>query len=298
MTVGIAPHRGDATTRALVEAAAAGVSIVEPPSSGELLVIMELGALDAAALTAARVIVANGDDQAVEAAVSAVEGRVIRVGYSSTADVRATDISVSLAGTRFVATVFGRPIAVRLTLIGERHVLAALAALAVAHELGIDPDAAAAALSDLPGSEPRNLEVLSAAGGVTIIDDGYDLGSRSTTEALKTLAEITHDDNRSVAVLGEVAGLDGDTRDEHDRIGRIVVRLNIGLLVVIGSAARHLYSAAGLEGSWDGESVIVDDAAKAYDLLRAELKSGDVVLIKSGLANAHSLGEQLGGIFS
>ena len=39
--------------------------------------------------------------------------------------------------------------------------------------------------------------------------------------------------------------------------------------------------AAGLEGSWDGESIFVDDVDEAYDLLDGELRDGDVVLVKS-----------------
>jgi UDP-N-acetylmuramoyl-tripeptide--D-alanyl-D-alanine ligase len=54
---------------------------------------------------------------------------------------------------------------------------------------------------------------------------------------------------------------------------------------------------AGLEGSWDGESVLVPDADAAYDLLREELRSGDVVLVKSSKsAGLRFLGDRLGGV--
>jgi UDP-N-acetylmuramoyl-tripeptide--D-alanyl-D-alanine ligase len=121
--------------------------------------------------------------------------------------------------------------------------------------------------------------------GIVVIDDSADAGSRSTVEALKTLAETAGDTRRSIAVLGELAGAGSDARDEHDRIGRIVVRLNISQLVVVGAGARHLAAAAGLEGSWDGESVLVGTAGEAYDLVRAIIREGDVVLVKvPGLA--------------
>jgi UDP-N-acetylmuramoyl-tripeptide--D-alanyl-D-alanine ligase len=92
-----------------------------------------------------------------------------------------------------------------------------------------------------------------------------------------------------MAELGEFA------QEEHDRLGRLAVRLNIGKLVVVGERARHIHLAAGLEGSWDGESVLVSDADEAYDLLRDDLREGDVVLVKSSKsAGLRFLGDRLG----
>jgi UDP-N-acetylmuramoyl-tripeptide--D-alanyl-D-alanine ligase len=90
----------------------------------------------------------------------------------------------------------------------------------------------------------------------------------------------------------------GDHSDEeHDRIGRLAVRLGIDQLVVVGHGARHIHNAAGLEGSWDGESVLVPDAERAYDLLRDELRPGDVVLVKSShSAGLRLLGDRIAGV--
>jgi UDP-N-acetylmuramoyl-tripeptide--D-alanyl-D-alanine ligase len=43
-----------------------------------------------------------------------------------------------------------------------------------------------------------------------------------------------------------------------------------------------------MEGSWGPEAIAVPDAAAALDLLRAELRPGDVVLVKA--SNAAGLG--------
>jgi UDP-N-acetylmuramoyl-tripeptide--D-alanyl-D-alanine ligase len=107
---------------------------------------------------------------------------------------------------------------------------------------------------------------------------------------------MTYGTTRAVAVLGEMTVDDAESREEHDRIGRLVVRLNVGKLIVVGHGARHIHNAAGLEGSWDGESVLVDSAEEAYDLLDNELRDGDVVLVKSSkAAGLGFLGDRLGG---
>ena len=49
-----------------------------------------------------------------------------------------------------------------------------------------------------------------------------------------------------------------------------------------------MHHGAVMEGSWSGEAALVDDAAAALALLRAELQPGDVVLVKA--SNAAGLG--------
>jgi UDP-N-acetylmuramoyl-tripeptide--D-alanyl-D-alanine ligase len=141
------------------------------------------------------------------------------------------------------------------------------------------------------------MEVHSRDDGVVVINDAYNASPDSMSAALKTLAQIVTPGQRSVAVLGHMAELGEFADEEHDRIGRLVVRLNIRKLVVVGHDARHIHNAAGLEGSWDGESVLVGSADEAYDLLRDELRNGDVVLVKSSnSAGLRLLGDRIAGV--
>ncbi|GAB2460018.1 UDP-N-acetylmuramyl pentapeptide synthase [Conyzicola lurida] len=283
MSLQVAPHRGLATTTALVGAVVAA-------AAGERDVIVLLGDPGELVPSTDPVVVVLADDAALVTAGSTIRAdhAVATVGYSAGADTRATDIAVDVEGTGFVALRHGVALPVRLALVGERHVPAALAALEVGLQLGLPPETAVAALAAVTSAESGNLETAASAHGRRLIDDGYDLTPLSTTEALKTLAEITRDSARSIAVLGELdlpAGTGPqESREEHDRIGRLVVRLNIDALIVIGQSARHIHNAAGLEGSWDGESVLVDTAEEAYDLLTDQLSergSDTVVLVKS-----------------
>lgn len=153
-------------------------------------------------------------------------------------------------------------------------------------------------LDDLPGGLDFDrlrlgIDVQTGAGIVSI---GGDSTPAEAAAALKLLAQLTGSERRSVAVLGELATSEADWRDEHDRIGRLVVRLNVGQLVVVGQGARHIHNAAGLEGSWDGESQLVDTAETAYDLLREDLRAGDIVLVgSSGLMPLESIAARLSG---
>jgi UDP-N-acetylmuramoyl-tripeptide--D-alanyl-D-alanine ligase len=90
---------------------------------------------------------------------------------------------------------------------------------------------------------------------------------------------------RTWAVLGEMAELGDDSMAEHDAVGRLAVRLNVSKLVAVGGrAAAWLDMGAKNEGSWGEESVLVSDTDAAIDLLRADVRPGDVVLVKASRA--------------
>ena len=173
----------------------------------------------------------------------------------------------------------------------------ALAAIAATHALGVPVERSVPAVEGLARAARWRMEVQPRDDGVVVINDAYNASPDSMAAALKTLAQVVAPGQRSVAVLGEMAELGEYADDEHDRIGRLAVRLNVGKLIVVGHAARHIHNAAGLEGSWDGESVLVADADEAYDVLRGELREGDVVLVKSsGSAGLRFLGDRIAGV--
>jgi UDP-N-acetylmuramoyl-tripeptide--D-alanyl-D-alanine ligase len=121
---------------------------------------------------------------------------------------------------------------------------------------------------------------------VTVINDAYSANPDSMRAALKALVDIAHrqQSGRTFAVLGEMRELGAASREEHDAVGRLAVRLDVSQLVVVGSAARPIHLGAALEGSWDGESVFVEDAEGALAFLRGALREGDVVLVKASRA--------------
>lgn len=239
----------------------------------------------------------NVDDDRVASMAEITKARVVGFGLGDSAAYRASDIDVSARGTTFTLDAPGLTRRVTLRILGEHHVMNALAALAVTGEWGLDVDRAATVLEGVARAERWRMEVLEAPGGVTVVNDAYNASPDSVAAALKTLAQIVTPGQRSIAVLGEMAELGEFAQEEHDRIGRLIVRLNIQKLIVVGDAARHVHMAAGLEGSWDGESMLVPDIEAAYAALQPELREGDVVLVKSSKsAGLRFLGDRLAGV--
>ncbi|OXM46764.1 UDP-N-acetylmuramoyl-tripeptide--D-alanyl-D-alanine ligase [Amycolatopsis alba] len=232
------------------------------------------------------VAVLNLDDPYVAGMASRTSARVVFVGESASAQVRAVDITLddeARASFRLVTPDGEAP--VKLPLYGEHQVANALSAAAVALEMGSTTEEVAARLSSLERRSDRRMEVTTRADGVTVLNDSFNASPESMRAALKALASMSAT-RRSWAVLGVMGDLGEDSVAAHDGIGRLVVRLNIDKLVVIGQAAAATHQGAQQEGSWGEESVLVPDVEAAIALLHDQLRAGDVVLVKASKAAA------------
>ncbi len=236
------------------------------------------------ALPARGLAVLNADDPLVHPMAERTHARVVTYGETERADVRAVDVALDEQGRpRFeLVTAAGRAV-VAMRLVGEHQVSNALAVAAVALDAGAGLDVVAEALTE---AEPRSrwrMEVVERPDGVTVVNDAYNANPESVRAALKALVAMGRG-RRTWAVLGEMLELGDEHLQAHDTIGRLAVRLNVHRLVVVGAGAKAMHLGAGLEGSWDNESVHVPDADAAITLLREQLRPGDVVLVKASRA--------------
>jgi UDP-N-acetylmuramoyl-tripeptide--D-alanyl-D-alanine ligase len=245
------------------------------------------------ALPASGVAILNADDPMVAAMAAKTSARVVTVGLAGMADVRAEDVELDdLARPRFTLRTPRGSVAVRLAVHGEHQVGNALCAAAVALECGASLQQVANALAGASPASRHRMEVRTSADGVTVINDAYNANPDSMRAGLQALAVMASSgrQKRSWAVLGEMGELGEESITEHDRIGRLAVRLDISRLIVVGTGRpmSAMHQGAVMEGSWGPEAIAVPDAAAALDLLRAELRPGDVVLVKA--SNAAGLG--------
>ncbi|TFD72192.1 UDP-N-acetylmuramoyl-tripeptide--D-alanyl-D-alanine ligase [Cryobacterium sp. Hb1] len=246
------------------------------------------------------VAVLNADDPRVAQMAAITPARIVRFGEYGQVDVRASDLHSGRTGTTFTLHLAdGQSAPVVFPVLGEHHVMNALAAAAAAEVLGVSLGDIVAALQGTTRAERWRMEVLGGKDDVTIINDAYNASPDSMSAALKTLAQIGTPGCRTIAVLGEMAELGELAGEEHDRIGLLAVRLNISQMIVVGQRARRMHISTINEGSWDGESVYVDTPDEAFELVRSSVNPGDTVLVKSSnSAGLRFLGDRLGDLFS
>ncbi len=243
------------------------------------------------------VLIFNSDDAYCAEMGRTFNGKKASFGTSGS-NYLAVGSQVSLAGTK-TTVVYPDKSETSLTLqiIGEHQVMNALATIAVTDSLGLDRARVISALEAMPLAERWRMQY-AEVGGVSIINDAYNASPESMKAALQTLAVLGRETSRrTIAVLGEMAELGAFAADSHDSIGRLIVRLNIDQLIVVGAGAKLIHMGAAQEGSWDGESKFFDTIDEALPHVRGMLRSNDIVLVKSSKsANLRHLGDALMGV--
>jgi len=301
--------RADASTRYLVlELSARGLGHitylcrVAPPRYGLVLNVGhahagEFGGLDQVArakgelpeaLPADGVAILNADDPRVLAMAARTQARVVTFGIEAGgAAVRAADIRLDELGRpSFTLLTPEGSAPVTLRLHGAHNVPNALAAAALARELGLGLDGIADGLSAAVARSRWRMEVHERADGVTVINDAYNANPESVRAALDALAHLAQG-SRGFAVLGHMAELGGTSRSSHEDIGEYAARMSdsrLAALIAVGEEAAPLLGGARRVRSWPGEALAAPDGAAALELLANRLKPRDVVLVKASRA--------------
>ena len=239
-----------------------------------------------AALPADGVAVLNADDHRVAAMAALTQARVVTFGRSPQADVRAELVAPDdLGRARFTLVTPSGTAPVRLRLHGVHHVYNALAAAALAAELGMPAADIAAGLSAAVARSRWRMEVTQRPDGVTVVNDAYNANPDSVRAAIAALATMARG-GRGLAVLGHMTELGDAAGQLHEEIGATAARAGVAALIVVGEQAAPMLAGAKTVPSWQGELLAVPDAAAAVRALADRLRSGDVVLVKA----SHSIG--------
>jgi UDP-N-acetylmuramoyl-tripeptide--D-alanyl-D-alanine ligase len=239
-----------------------------------------------AALPADGVAILNADDHRVAAMKARTRARIVMFGRSADAGVRAEQVRADELGRPGFRLVTDRGAApVQLQLYGEHHVHNALAAAAIAAELGMPVAEIAAGLSAAVARSRWRMEVTRLPDGVTVINDAYNANPDSVRAALAALATMARG-RRGFAVLGHMTELGDDADRLHEEIGAAAAAAGLAGLIVVGDDAAPILAGAKGVPAWQGELVHVPDVAEAVRASRERLRDGDVVLVKA----SHSIG--------
>jgi len=252
------------------------------------------------------------DDPTLAGVMPRVGRPIMTYGLSPAADVRAenlrrvglqTQFDVVRSGT--AARVSGSAgFAVTLNLPGTHNVRNALAAIAVAAELGIEDAAVARALAAFQGIDRRLQHVadvtLTGGGVVTIVDD-Y---GHHPTEIAASLEALRQGYPQRRLVLAFQPHRYTRTRDLIDDFGRVLSQADVVLVTEVYSAGESAISGADGRAicravrSWGQvEPVFVETVERLGPALRGIVRAGDVI-VTMGAGNinvaAHGLPALLG----
>ncbi len=162
---------------------------------------------------------------------------------------------------------------------GQHQALNYLAALAVAHALGLDLSPLQAGLRiELPGGRAQRYYL---EPDIVLLDETYNAGLESMVAALHLLAQTPG--QRRIAVLGTMRELGEWSVPLHQQVGEVVRQLNVDHCLVL---ADPLEAAALVAGAAPLVVEAFPDASALLDRLKDLIQPGDRLLFKASRAVA------------
>jgi UDP-N-acetylmuramate--alanine ligase len=226
------------------------------------------------------------DDEEVRNILPGVTRRIMTYGISEEADVRATDIHYDGLRTRFTVSRNGyeNSLQVTLNMPGKHNVLNALAAIAVASDLGVTDEAIVAALDKFQGIGRRfqlGGEVQISNGKVQLVDD-YGHHPREVAATLAAARGAWPD--RRLVVLFQPHRY-SRTRDLFEDFTEVLSEPDALLVLEVyaageepvpGADSRTLCRAIRARGKVD--PVFISEQSELVQTLSCVLQDGDVLM--------------------
>lgn len=249
--------------------------------------LAELGSMEAIAQAKAELVeslpetglaVLNADDPWVRTMGQRSQSRVFWYGLNSNADIYAKDLDLSDPyRTRFRLVWPRGEVDVTLPVPGRHQVLNALAAAAVAFNIGLSSrDLVAGLAAFVP--EKQRLQIHRLPGEIIVLDDSYNASPASLVAALNVAAAIPRS-GRLIVVLGDMLELGSMEEQAHREAGGQVAEV-ADLLLAYGSAMSAAVASAREQGmAVDGARHYSTQADLIDDLLKL-VANGDVVMVK------------------
>jgi UDP-N-acetylmuramate--alanine ligase len=226
------------------------------------------------------------DDPGVRAILPELKRALLTYGTHEDADIRAVNLGSD--GTRSIFDVErpgdAPPLRLTLSLPGRHNVLNALAAVAVAYELGLDDAALQRALAEFEGID-RRLQIIgeeqTRAGRVLFVDD-YAHHPTEITATLEAVRQAWPDRRHVVVFQPHRYSRTRDLLDDFAEVLASVERLFVTEVYAAGeepiATADGRSICRAIRGRGQVEPVFVADLDNLADNLAAVLEDGDVVL--------------------
>lgn len=225
---------------------------------------------------------------------AALDLTVVSFGEAPEASARLLKLSQQSDSASAEADILGERVLFKLGTAGRHQALNALAVLAAAKLAGADLARAALALAQWKPGDGRGarrrirLDPIDPASAIQLIDESYNANPASVVAALETLSLAqptrtpTGRSGRRIAVLGDMLELGGDADRLHAEIAAAPHMRSVDQVFACGPHSRTLYDALpkAKRGDWK------PDSRALAPLVKAEMRAGDVVMVKGSLGSA------------
>jgi len=221
------------------------------------------------------VAVLNYDDPLVKRMADETRAKVIYYGLDPKADIWADNIrGLGLKGIRFTLHRNENSVDLKVPILGRHSVQTILRAAAVCLADGFSMKELVDGLMD--SNLQLRLVAVKSESGALILDDTYNATPESTIAALDLLSELR---GQKIAVLGDMLELGQYEENGHQTVGKRAAQV-VNFLITVGPRGRIIAESAQENGLPPTSIASVKSSTDAAEMLRYNLKDGDVVLVK------------------
>jgi len=161
---------------------------------------------------------------------------------------------------------------------GLANVYNFLAAAAIAYAMGVDAAEYERRIIKMAVAVGRG-NVYRLGKDITLLDDSYN-SNPVAMEMLLGFIDRYRNDGRKVVIAGDMLELGSQGSEAHNKIGKLIAKSNIDLLVTVGELSRKMMEGALKEGMRKASLKHFDSAKEAAARISDLIKEHDLVLVK------------------
>ena len=199
-------------------------------------------------------------------------------GIENESEIMAEDIRLNENDSEFICNLKGKKFKVKVPVGGIHFVYNALCAVAVGNLLGLSVEQIINGIGTFELTKKR-MDITELDNGVTIINDSYNASFESMQASLKYLSGL--ENNRKIAVLGDMFELGEYARELHEKLGREVAENNIYILICSGENSKYIVEEAKKSGMNMNNIYYFKDRNGIQEFIKQTWKKGDAILFKA-----------------
>ena len=198
--------------------------------------------------------------------------KIITIGINEVSDYMPVIIEKGEWGTTFSCknTIYKVPVG------GDHFIYNALSAIAVANLFNVSTKEIQDGIINFELSSNRMS--VSVTEGITLIDDSYNANFDSMSYAIKYLTSLP---GRRIAVLGSMKELGKFSESLHRKIGALVAKEKIDILITVGDEAKFINEEAINNGYNKDTSYHFETNKEAIAFINSIKRSEDNILVKA-----------------
>lgn len=201
-----------------------------------------------------------------------IANQVISYGIDTPSDYQATDLNYDNNGSHFKID----KEQVDINVIGKHFIYNSLVAFVIGDLYGVEHEKMIQKLKNI-SLEPNRMELIKN-NDITIINDTYNASYDSIYYALEVLSEFS---GRKIAVLGDILELGEYSEEIHRKIGSLIIKNKIDILITVGKYSKLINDEAIHLGLSNKVSYHLDKNEDVIKLINEIKRPNDNYLIKA-----------------